>query len=443
MSISSKEGSENPKKELTVEEEDETIITEDAEKELSTGAESRSPMKNGRHPSSSPTTPSKKPSSSGQLSSLKSPNMKPKVATAGKSPKTPRGSRSSSTSQRSKRASSDAKKKGITFKKTVGVHTIPNLDTYSNLEKELTWYAPDDYGAMEDECDLTAELLDRRKPLWPGQCPRGLEAWTTEGEQRKEGHVQLAIDIVWQAQIEQWKASSDVSECWEFIRSRYLAVSTPCHRLANKRGLTDETEVQPYLAGVRSVERNRLRLLGIHQRSSTVGNRRARPTNGETSATAEQTPRSASSKKKIGRTFSEVGTQGTNGKSPPSRYHSSDNIKVPKKGLLKVSDEDAAAAAAATPVAGGKIKKKSASDANDQDDDVSQTSSKRSGASGRKISYQPKSRSKVPVSPVGSLVTDASDGDSTTRRLRSHMSVSSEDSTRRRMLRTASIKPPL
>ncbi len=374
----------------------------------------------------SPPTPSKK------LSHSKSPSGKLKGATPGRSPKTPLGSKSrSSSGGRRKTSQKTTKKKGISFKKTVGVHTIPNLDTYSQIEKDTTWYAPDDYGQMEDECDLTAELMDRRKPLWPGQCTRGLEAWTTEGEQRKEGHVQLAIDIVWQAQLEQWKASSDIHECWEFIRSRYLAVSSPCHHLAHKRGLHDEQEVQAYLSGVRSVEKNRQRLLGIHQRSTTQGNRRIRP--------EADTPRTAA-KKKIGRTYSEASVP-TESKSPPGRHHSSDNIKaVPKKGLLKTSineEEEVTPVAAGAKISRNKEKK-------EVEDDASETSSRRSGASGRKISYQPKSRSKVPVSPVASLCTEAdSDEGSTARRLRSHMSVSSEDSTRRRMLRTASIKPPL
>lgn len=386
----------------------------------------------------SPSTPSKKPFST----TSKSPSGRPKVMTPGRSPKTPSGSSkligSSSNNGKRKVSKKVTKKKGISFKKTVGVHTIPNLDTYSQTEKDLTWYAPDDYGQMEDECDLTAELMDRRKPLWPGQCTRGLEAWTTEGEQRKEGHVQLAIDIVWQAQLEQWKASSDIHECWEFIRSRYLAVSAPCHKMAHKRGLNDEQEVQPYLSGVRSVEKNRQRLLGIHQRATTQGSRRIRP--------EAETPRTAA-KKKIGRTYSEASTLSET-KSPPGRHHSSDNIKVPKKGLLKTSLVEEEEASSAPTAAGAKISRHhghtNKDHKKDADDDISETSSRRSGASGRKISYQPKSRSKVPVSPVASLCTDAdSDEGSTTRRLRSHMSVSSEDSTRRRMLRTASIKPPL
>lgn len=319
-------------------------------------------------------------------------------------------------------------KKGITFKKTVAVLTIPNLDTYTIQEKELAWYAADDYGQMEDECDMTAELLDRRKPLWPGQCPRGLEAWTTEGEQRKEGHVQLALDIVWQAQLEQWKASSDIHECWEFIRSRYLAVTVPCQNIANKRANTDEQEVQAYLAGVRSVERNRLRLLGIHHRD-------CRPRRADMSD-EHGTPLS-SSKKKVGRSYSETTTP-SSGKPPPGRSNSSESFKGPQKGLLKTSGAEDTLSALPT---SRMVRHQPNAQNSAADDDIGSVASSQQS---RKISYQAKSKSKIPTSPVQSLCSvHESDEDSLSRRLRSHMSVSSEDSTRRRMLRTAPIKPPL
>jgi hypothetical protein len=433
-----------------------------------------------------PTTPSttNKKSSTGSSSSTRSSSKSPKPSSGGSaipSGSTSSRSRSPQKSPRSgggkRRPARRPKKKGITFKKTVGVHTIPNLDTYSIPEKESAWFAPDDYGQMEDECDLTAEILDRNKPLFPGQCPRGLEAWTTEGEQRKEGHVQLAIDIVWQAQLEQWKASSDIHECWEFIRTRYLAVSVPCHKLAHKKGRGDEKEVYAYLAGVRSVERNRLRVLGIHMRSS--GGSASSSTAAATASAA--TPRSASGgKKKIGRAYSAMSPPGGN-KQVPGRNHSFNNIKTPSKGVLKRDTDDEAGAKTPVSTGGrGKIKHSkttttttttapnplaaalAAASAHTHththtsagiintttthsDDLVSVASSKGSGRG--KISYKPRSRAKVPTSPVASVLScvsgsnDSSDGDS--RRMRSHMSVASDDSTRRRMLRTVKIKPPL
>lgn len=345
-----------------------------------------------------------------------------------KSPETPPDAGGKKKVSSSIRKKKESRKKGITFKKTVGVHTIPNLATYTIQEKVQTWYAADDYGQMEDECDLTAELLDRRKPLWPGQCPRGLEAWTTEGEQRKEGHVQLAIDIVWQAQLEQWKGSTDIEECWEFIRSRYLAITVPCQKIANKRAQADEQEVQPYLSGVRNVEKNRLRLLGIHLRD----NRTRR-------SDIDETPRSSNGKPKVGRAYSEMSTSSS--KSPPGRNHSSDNIKAPVKGPLKksISAEDELSAATSRKIKLSKQGKSSTPAREVTEDDISSAASSRRS---KKISYQKsKSKSKIPTSPVHSLCSESDEG-SVSRRMRSHMSVASDDSTRRRMLRTAHIKQP-
>jgi hypothetical protein len=373
----------------------------------------------------SPPAQSKKTSSSSKSSSSRS----SKTPTS-PSVKSPPGNKTRDTvSALRKTKRKTGTKKGITFKKTVAVLTVPNLDTYTTQEKEQTWYAADDYGQMEDECDMTAELLDRRKPLWPGQCSRGLEGWTMEGEQRKEGHVQLALDVVWQAQLEQWKASSDVNECWEFIRSRYLAVTIPCQGLANKRAIADEQEVQSYLAGVRSVEKNRLRLMGIHYRDT-------RSRRSHTDGADDQGSTPAGNKKHPGRSLSEIG--GTSIKSPPGRHHSSNTIKGSPKGLLKVHSEEDELSQTST---NRKIRHQPPREGAANDDDVSTVAS---SVRSRKISYQAKSKSKIPTSPVRSLCSaHDEDEDSVSRRMRSHMSVSSEDSTRRRMLRTTNIKPPL
>ena len=379
---------------------------------------------------SPPSTKSKTTSSSKHASSKTRPPTS--GSTSIKSPK-PHGTkpRPSSSMQKARRGSTA--KKSITFKKTVAVLTIPNLDTYTIQEKEQSWFAADDYGQMEDECDMTAELLDRRKPLWPGQCPRGLEAWTTEGEQRKEGHVQLALDIVWQAQLEQWKASSDIHECWEFIRSRYLAVTVPCQTLANKRASVDEQEVQGYLAGVRSVEKNRLRLLGIRHRD--VRTRR----HSHSESDDHVAPTSVS--KKISRSFSGISDSSTSSsKSPPNRHHSSDNIRGSQKGLLKSPPgEDTLSA-----LPSGRMIRHQPSSSQDKPASGEDGASVASSVPSRKITYHAKSKSKIPTSPVQSLCSmHESDDDSLSRRMRSHMSVASEDSTRRRMLRTNGMKPPL
>jgi hypothetical protein len=71
--------------------------------------------------------------------------------------------------------------------------------------------------------------------------------------------------------------------------------------------------------------------------------------------------------------------------------------------------------------------------------------SKKKNSANKKIEFKPKSKTKVPTSPVGSLAQsiDTTDTSSTMRRMRSHLSVASDDSTRRRMMRTAGLKNPL
>jgi hypothetical protein len=360
-------------------------------------------------------------------------------------PQTPRGEKS--------RSRKPSKKRNIKFKGMVAVNIIPNLDTYTPDECAAVWFAADEYGGMEDECDLTSEFLEHNKPLWPGYCGRGLEAWTTAGEQSKERHVQLAVDIVWQGQLEQWKAAKDTNECWEFIRARYVQISKPCHRLAHKRGLADEHEVQSYLASVRSLDKNRRRMLGIHSKGKS-GARVVHRSSSDNISSPKQTPKSVG-RKKIGRTVSE--------KSPPS--FKSSPFKSPSKtprssrphlsggslpgGVLKAAscyvssdtEQEEDESHRKTPrVRGDKGSSSSSSSSKNNtkkssSDDASQGSSKNT----RKIVFQAKSKARIPTSPVASLCSE-SDSTSTARRMRSHMSVASEDSTRRRMLRTATIK---
>jgi hypothetical protein len=337
-----------------------------------------------------------------------------------------------------------SKKRSIKFKGMVAVNIIPNLDTYTPDECAAVWFAADDYGNMEDECDLTSEFLEHNKPLWPGYCGRGLEAWTTAGEQSKERHVQLAVDIVWQGQLEQWKAAKDTNECWEFIRARYVQISKPCHRLAHKRGLADEHEIQGYLAGVRSVDKNRRRMLGITSKGKS-GARVIQRSTSDSCPSPKQTPKGAG-RKKIGRTVSE--------KSPPSFNKSpfKSPTKTPRSsrpqfagGSLPGSSMKAASCYVSsdneeeddwhkkTPkVRGGKGSASSKSKKSSSDD-ASQASSPAKNT--RKIVFQAKSKARIPTSPVASMCSE-SDSASTARRQRSHMSVASEDSTRRRMLRT-------
>lgn len=381
------------------------------------------------------------------------------------SPRTP-SSRSSR--RRGGGRSRRSMKKGVRFNKTVGVNTIPNLDSFSQPELEAVWFAPDEYAKMEDDCDETASYMDARHHLVEDMCPRGLEAWTASGEQMKEWNVQEAIEKVWQAQLEQWQSSRDTAECWEYIRGEYIATSKRCSRDARTVAIKDEESVQTYLSTTRSVFQSYARRMYGTQRTSA-----SKPIQRSNS---EYTPRSSgsSSKKGIGRNRSGNFTSKSSiNSSQSSLLYMGKNEKL--KSSLKAlsvynSDSDgdndskkkkspnpsssinssSNSLTARTSQRGSKrVSRKSRpnSSGNNNGDAQSIAASyastvESSIASSRKIVFKPRSKVKIPTSPVGS-VADGSlmDESTTSRRMRSHMSVASDDSTRRRMLRTTGMRP--
>jgi hypothetical protein len=291
---------------------------------------------------------------------------------------------------------------------------------------------------MEDECDATSELMDTGAPLQDGLCGRGLEGWTVEGEQRKEQHVQLAIEIVWQAQLDQWRQSSNTNECWEFIREQYLQISRPCLAIASKIGRQDEKEIQLYMRTVRALETNRRKMLGIKDR----------PPSSRTS--------SRKITRKIDRTVSDTFYAVSPGRSPRRTMSAGRSPTTPNgrvlRPVLKYPDDDHIAESQKTPRAKSRTgiqgngtqntsnrKKTLMDDAEDASHTDSSSINEKKSSASRKIAFKPKSKTKIPTSPVGSVCTTDS-GDSSIRRMKSHMSVASDDSTRRRMLRTTALK---
>jgi hypothetical protein len=354
---------------------------------------------------------------------------------------------------------------------------IPNLSYYTEQEKNDAWYKGEEYALMEDECDLTSEFMDSKKPLWPGFCGRGLESWTMEGEQRKERHVQLAIDIVWQAQLDQWRQSSNTDECWEFIRSQYVQISKPCLRLAAQMARQDEDDIQSYLSSVRALEKSRRKMMGIRTGTRSSGVR-----GGTMSSSSHHGTRRA----KMGRTASDSGNLSPAKASP--RRTLSDKCSPPDfsrptvRPILKGSPdvfnlsagsldttEKATSKTGGTTTAPGKSRNKSTTTGNpsaksstrqfnnidqqqpDGGDDQSRSSHHVGGGGNakKKIEFKAgsKSKTKIPTSPVGSLCSSyagTEDSSSTMRRMRSsHMSVASDESSRRRMLRATVPKTPL
>eukprot|EP00980_Cylindrotheca_fusiformis_P027758 scaffold22558_cov116-Cylindrotheca_fusiformis.AAC.7 len=375
-------------------------------------------------------------------------------------PKTESDALSPRTSSRSKRRTATPKKpkKKITFNKTVGVNTIPNLDSFSLPEMEALWFVPDDYARMEDECDETASYMDTGQPLVEEMCPRGLEAWTVDGEQKKEWNVQEAIEKVWQAQLEQWQSAKDTSECWEYIRGEYLSTSKRCSRDARTMGIKDEENVQTYMSTTRSVfESYARRMLGTQRGGGGKTIRRT---------TSDSTPKAASvasSKQGIGRNRS--GNFTPNSKSSSSSSVSTSLRYMGKNENLRSSLKAASVYASDSDEEDNKKKKSSSNSTNDRasrsqrsrkvtrntqpprrySDAMSYASTVESSiASNRKIVFKPRSRVTIPTSPVGSVAEGSvMDESVTSRRMRSHMSVASDDSTRRRMLRSVSLRSSL
>jgi hypothetical protein len=354
-----------------------------------------------------------------------------------------------------RRSSRKILKKGVRFNKTVGVNTIPNLDSYSKQETVAVWFAPDEYAQMENDCDETAIYMDARQQLVADMCPRGLEAWTTNGEQMKEWNVQEAIEKVWQAQLEQWQSAKDTAECWEYIRGEYLPISARSSRDARTLAIKDQEGIQTYLSTTRSVFQSYARRMFGTQRTS--GSKLIRR------STSEYTPKSSGSKKPIGRNQSgDVSPHSTRSSAHSTRSSASsamqymgqnENLRSSlKASSIYVSDYDeeeekkkASNKSTGTPRSRRVSRTKRQSDQNSDAQSVAASYASTvdsSIASSRKIVFKPKSKTKIPTSPVGS-VADGSimDESTTSRRMRSHMSVASDDSTRRRMRRTAGIRP--
>ena len=238
-------------------------------------------------------------------------------------------------------------RKRLHWNNSVRVKVIHNLSNYSDQEKLDSWYWPDEYSMMEDECELTSIYMDEilfeqenaiqeekdsdvyRRHLPAGFCERGLESWTMLGEELKEQQVQLVIDTVWQAQIDAWeflgnhpansketkskeskdKDSAIHDECWDFIRERSSAVSRTSLIRAREFGIMDEQEVDSYLNSVRSLEITRRRI------TKMLGGKSSRSSRSLTSSSRNLT------KSKSCRTLTTVASSGTRS------YCDNDNLK--------------------------------------------------------------------------------------------------------------------
>ena len=198
------------------------------------------------------------------------------MSSSSKSTPTKKKSSGSSTSGKKKsksKKSSKSTKRRVKFSNEVACQFIMMLDEYTEDELFGSWYTPEEYADMENECDTTAtEFLDTKKPLPPHLCGRGLECWTLEGEKVKEQNVATGMDYVWDAQLEHWnkhppgesKSSKDeINKSLENIAKSYLGISVPCHEAASEVGKQDEKAVQSYLTVARSIEQTRKKMQSI------------------------------------------------------------------------------------------------------------------------------------------------------------------------------------
>ncbi|KAL3936719.1 MAG: hypothetical protein SGBAC_008026 [Bacillariaceae sp.] len=387
----------------------------------------------------------------GEEEKLASP--KPKREGSQRSFKSPRSSRRKGRSKHSK--------KGVYFNKSVYVNTIPNLETFKRKEIDAVWFTPDDYAAMEQECDETAVTLDANRPLSASQCPRGLEAWTTDGELNKEANVQEAIENVWQAQLEQWQMAQDTNECWEFIRGEYLPTSARCIQDAHQTALKDEEAIQPYLNTTRQVfSQFARRVLGkaggsrkIVRRtgndlSSTpkTANRRTLGSRQSSSRSVSSNARSTTSSRDASLKLSQLAINGTLKSSlKASNVFIHDDSTIEEDGSIISGSQRSSSGS--RKVARRPIRSSNATTNTDSSDiksvgslsyastiESSASAAVSVGSGSRKISFKAKSKTKIPTSPVGSVADGSMMDESTnSRRMRSHMSVASDDSTRRRM----------
>ena len=388
-------------------------------------------------------------------------------------------------------------KKNVRFTDKNDVTLVMCLDEYTEEEADQTWYTVDEYAVFEAECEITADLLDARKPLLPDFCPRGLECWTQEGERNKEFNVGQAIELVWQAQLEYWthtqsqstgsklsppstpsntKATSSTSfpPMEEVIRREYRQITIPCQMQAHAMGLADEKDIASYLISARSIEKTRRKMMTL---SST--NRQHRK---ETFAASFSSPkpikpalkpqprirRSVSSKETTGsstsaRKSSSVsghhtrtssnGSAGTPSRSSKRSTASSEPKQRQQQSPL--SRNPSSLSPVISPATTTTTSSGQGGTADDDDNSKRSASASASAktpttANGKKIVFKPKSKQKVPLSPVGSLASQSeagSQGSSTVRSRRashalsSKLSVCSDDTSgsRRRMLRA----PPL
>lgn len=299
------------------------------------------------------------------------------------------------------------RKRTIVFNQKIGVALVMSLAEYTDEEADRTWYNVEEYAEMEDECDFTSELLENpTKPLPKQLCARGLECWTLEGEQSKEHNVGEAIELVWQAQLAQWKNKGDGQE---FIREQYLQISEPCHAAAHEVGVRDEAEIKKYVASTKAMEKSRKKV--------AKATKHTRP--------EEPKPKGILKKEKKKKESSK-----------------SKSIKSPK--TPKTPGRRSKLTVGKTPKASGSGRVvRAATGSGPQGVPLSPAKSTVSSASSTGSRKIQRSKAKVPHSPTGSVHSASEFSNGSRRKYSSHASVCSDDSSLNSLKRRMLKKPPL
>jgi hypothetical protein len=347
------------------------------------------------------------------------------AAPAIKSSNTPIGGRSKHSKGLKKKRASNASinKRNVTFNPKLKVTLIISLAEFSKEEALATWYQATDYADMEEECDFTSEFLEYKQALKPGFCGRGLECWTSQGEHSKERNVSLAMDLVWNAQIEYWKDASSTNsqdDPWALIAYEYQQVSIPCMMQAHGMALKDETEIKSYLASAKSIEKARRKRVTGSRHESKVESRILRRSHSDKFDKVEQAAAAPTAGRAI--KFSKGSIRRSKSELPSAM-----SPQTPSGGKKKVS-----ASAHTSPKTPSASNKSAIPDASAAAKPKSVTAAPQAA---RKIVFKSRSKQKVPLSPVKSLCSVISEGESYRR---SSASVGSDGSSKvsRRMLRT-------
>mmetsp|Transcript_10829 Transcript_10829/g.31034 ORF Transcript_10829/g.31034 Transcript_10829/m.31034 type:complete len:566 (-) Transcript_10829:61-1758(-) len=384
-------------------------------------------------------------------------------------------------------------KRNVSFNPKLQVTLIPCLQEFTVEEIHDTWFQSNEYGAMEDECDVTSQLMDQNKVLTDSICGRGLECWTTEGEKMKEQNVSVAIDLVWNAQIEHWKDTAanaaarnadpqsqqtppELPDSFETISKLYCKISVPCLEEAQSLGQKDEKAVRGYLAAARSMEKARKNMQSLAGndldfQDPSLAEKKIKPilkkpvsTKRSASERLLSNAMSGGSSRRLMGSMSSLSSSNSSVLASPggkirrsslmasmkspsvssfAKQQQAEQHELPPRLLSKsqstsnvvspiptASQRTSASSSSKAPLSAASA---SSSMISSNSTGKSPASSSNSNKSSRKISYRPKHRSKIPLSPTNSMCSALSESSAYRKGCAVSVASSEENSLRRKL----------